>query len=152
MRLVIQRVKTARVAVAGKTVGQIDQGLFVLLGIHQEDSSKDVDWLIQKLVKIRIFNDEQGKMNYSIRDVQGQLLLVSQFTLYAACKKGNRPSYTRAARPEQAIPLYEEFIAKAEAELDQKVATGQFGADMQIELNNDGPVTIILDSKTPEIF
>ncbi|AFC24550.1 D-aminoacyl-tRNA deacylase [Saprospira grandis] len=152
MRLVIQRVKTARVDVAGKTVGQIDQGLFVLLGIHQEDSSKDVDWLIQKLVKIRIFNDEQGKMNYSIRDVQGQLLVVSQFTLYAACKKGNRPSYTRAARPEQAIPLYEEFIAKAEAELDQKVASGQFGADMQIELNNDGPVTIILDSRTPEIF
>lgn len=152
MRLVIQRVKTARVDVAGKTVGQIDQGLFVLLGIHQEDSSKDVDWLIQKLIKIRIFNDEQGKMNYSVRDVQGQLLLVSQFTLYAACKKGNRPSYTRAARPEQAIPLYEEFIAKAEAELDQKVATGQFGADMQIELNNDGPVTIILDSITPEIF
>ncbi|WBM75991.1 D-aminoacyl-tRNA deacylase [Saprospira grandis] len=152
MRLVIQRVKTARVDVAGKTVGQIDQGLFVLLGIHQEDSSKDVDWLIQKLIKIRIFNDEQGKMNYSIRDVQGQLLVVSQFTLYAACKKGNRPSYTRAARPEQAIPLYEEFIAKAEVELGQKVATGQFGADMQIELNNDGPVTIILDSKTPEIF
>ena len=152
MRLVIQRVKTARVDVAGKTVGQIDQGLFVLLGIHQEDSRKDVDWLIQKLVKIRIFNDEQGKMNYSIRDVQGQLLVVSQFTLYAACKKGNRPSYTRAARPEQAIPLYEEFIAKAEAELGQKVATGQFGADMQIELNNDGPVTIILDSRTPEIF
>ncbi|EJF53417.1 D-tyrosyl-tRNA(Tyr) deacylase [Saprospira grandis DSM 2844] len=152
MRLVIQRVKNAEVKVDGKTVGQIEQGLFVLLGIHQEDSSKDVDWLIQKLIKIRIFNDEQGKMNYSVRDVQGQLLVVSQFTLYAACKKGNRPSYTRAARPEQAIPLYEEFIAKAEAELGQKVATGQFGADMQIELNNDGPVTIILDSITPEIF
>ena len=152
MRLVIQRVKNARVDVAGETVGQIEAGLFVLLGIHQEDTPKDLDWLIQKLLKIRIFNDEQGKMNYSIQDVQGQLLVVSQFTLYAACKKGNRPSYIQAARPEKAIPLYEEFIAKAEAQLGQKVASGQFGADMQIHLHNDGPVTIILDSRTPEIF
>ena len=146
MRIVVQRVSEASVRIEGKIVGSITQGLMVLVGIETNDVQSDVDYLIQKLVNLRIFNDEEGKMNLSIQDVGGDLLVVSQFTLHAFTKKGNRPSYIRAARPEQAIPLYTYFIEQAQKELKSKIQTGEFGADMKVSLVNDGPVTIILDS------
>jgi D-tyrosyl-tRNA(Tyr) deacylase len=147
MRIVIQRVSEASVRIDGAIVGQIENGLLVLLGIEHDDSEKDADYLLQKLINLRIFSDADGKMNVSVQDVNGGVLVVSQFTLHAATKKGNRPSYIRAARPEQAIPLYEYFLASLQNQFSGKIQTGQFGADMQVALVNDGPVTIIIDSK-----
>ncbi len=150
MRLVIQRVTQAQVQIDQEVVGFIQKGLLVLLGVFQEDTQEDVDWLVQKLINMRIFSDEDGKMNLSLLDIQGELLVVSQFTLYASTKKGNRPGFTDSAKPEIAIPLYESFIQSAEKGLDKKVQTGRFGADMQISLVNDGPVTIWIDSRNRE--
>ena len=146
MRIVVQRVSEASVRIDGNIVGSISQGLMILVGVETIDSQSDADYLIQKLINLRIFNDEEGKMNLSIQDVGGELLVVSQFTLHAFTKKGNRPSYIRAARPEQAIPLYTYFIEQAQKELKSKIQTGEFGADMKVSLVNDGPVTIIIDS------
>ena len=146
MRIVVQRVSEASVRIDEKIVGSISQGLMVLVGIETIDVQSDADYLIQKLINLRIFNDEEGKMNLSLQDVGGELLIVSQFTLHASTKKGNRPSYIRAARPEQAIPLYTYFIEQAQKEIKSKIQTGEFGADMKVSLVNDGPVTIIIDS------
>ena len=150
MRVVIQRVSEAAVRVDGEVVGEIGQGLMVLLGIETTDTEKDVDWLLNKTLNLRIFNDDKGVMNTSLLDVQGGLLVISQFTLMAATKKGNRPSYIRAAKHEQAITLYKSFCAKAEHSLGQAVQKGVFGADMKVALVNDGPVTIQIDSKHRE--
>ena len=150
MRVVIQRVSEAAVRVDGEVVGEIGQGLMVLLGIETADTEEDVDWLLNKTLNLRIFNDDKGVMNTSLLDGQGGLLVISQFTLMAATKKGNRPSYIRAAKHEQAIPLYESFCAKAEQFLNQPVQKGVFGADMKVSLINDGPVTIQIDSKKRE--
>lgn len=147
MRLVIQRVKSASVEIDSHLHSSINVGLLILLGIEEQDEIKDADWLIQKLVNMRLFSDENGKMNLSVSDINGELLIVSQFTLYADVQKGNRPSFIKAARPEKAIPLYEYFIKKSEMTLGKPCKTGVFGADMQISLVNDGPVTIIIDSK-----
>jgi D-tyrosyl-tRNA(Tyr) deacylase len=147
MRVVIQRVSEAAVKIEGSIVGQIEHGLLVLLGIEHDDTQKDADYLLQKLINLRIFSDADGKMNLSVQEVNGGILVVSQFTLHAATKKGNRPSYIRAARPEQAIPLYEYFLASLQQQFTGKIQTGQFGADMKVGLVNDGPVTIIMDSK-----
>ena len=146
MRIVVQRVSEASVRIEDKIVGSISKGLMVLVGIETTDVQSDADYLVQKLLNLRIFSDEEGKMNLSIQDVGGELLVVSQFTLHASTKKGNRPSYIRAARPEQAIPLYSYFIEQAQKELKSKIQTGEFGADMKVYLVNDGPVTIIIDS------
>ena len=150
MRVVIQRVSEAAVRVDGQIVGQINQGLLVLLGIETADTEEDVDWLINKTLNLRIFNDANGVMNTSLLDVKGGLLVISQFTLMAATKKGNRPSYIRAAKHAQAIPLYKSFCTKAEQWLGQPIQKGIFGADMQVSLINDGPVTIQMDSKNRE--
>lgn len=150
MRIVIQRVSEAAVRVDGEVVGQIDQGLMVLLGIETADTEADVDWLLNKTLNLRIFNDADGVMNTSLHDVNGGLLVISQFTLMAATKKGNRPSYIRAAKHEHAIPLYERFCTKAEELLGQPVQKGIFGADMKVSLINDGPVTLQIDSKHRE--
>ena len=150
MRAVIQRVSHASVAIGGHTRASIDQGLLVLLGIEEADSAEDIEWLSAKIVALRIFNDEAGVMNISLKDNGGELLLVSQFTLHASTKRGNRPSYIRAARPETAEPLYEQAIARLGSELGKPVHTGDFGADMQVELLNDGPVTILIDTKNRE--
>ena len=150
MRIVIQRVREAEIKVEGDVVGAIDHGLLVLLGIENEDDSSDMEWLVNKLLNLRIFNDENQVMNRSLLDVKGELMVISQFTLMAATKKGNRPSYIRAARHEIAIPLYEQFLVLAEERLGKKVAKGVFGADMKVSLTNDGPVTIIIDSKNRE--
>lgn len=150
MRLLIQRVTQAKVEIAGITKGEIGKGLLVLLGIGTDDTHEDIDWLVKKLVQLRIFADEEGKMNLSVQDIEGEVLLISQFTLFANTKKGNRPSYIQAAPPLQAIPLYEEFITKLEQALGRKIATGEFGADMQVSLCNDGPVTIWIDSHSKE--
>lgn len=145
MKLVIQRVSKASVTIDEVKCAQIDKGLLVLLGIHTDDKIENVDWFVHKLVQMRIFNDENGKMNRSVQDIQGEILIVSQFTLYGQAEKGNRPSFIQAARPEIAIPIYEDFIRKTKNILGEKrVQTGKFGADMKIELINDGPVTIIL--------
>jgi len=150
MRLVIQRVSQAEVKVEGITVGAIGKGLLVLLGIENDDNQSDLEWLVNKLLNLRIFNDENQVMNLSLLDIRGALMVISQFTLMAATKKGNRPSYIRAAPHELAIPLYEEFVTLAEEKLGKKVAKGVFGADMKVSLLNDGPVTIIIDSKNRE--
>lgn len=150
MRIVIQRVKHAQVSIDGREYSHIEQGLLVLLGITHDDTEADADWLVQKLCKMRIFDDENGVMNRSIAEIKGEIMVVSQFTLMAATQKGNRPSYIRAARPEQAIPLYEYFVAQTEQTLKKSVATGVFGADMQVSLLNDGPVTILIDSHNRE--
>ena len=147
MRVVIQRVSEAAVRIEGSAVGEIQKGLLVLLGIEHDDSQNDAKYLVQKLTQLRIFSDNEGKMNWSIQEVGGQFLVVSQFTLHAATRKGNRPSYIRAARPEQAIPLYDYFINELQQVSGTTIQTGQFGADMQVSLVNDGPVTIIMDSK-----
>lgn len=147
MRIVIQRVSEASVKIEGKIISAIDKGFLVLLGIETEDTSADADYLIQKLINLRVFSDEEGKMNLSLTDVNGDLLIVSQFTLHASTKKGNRPSYIKAARPEQAIPLYEYFLSKTKSLFSGKVLSGEFGADMKVALVNDGPVTILIDSK-----
>lgn len=150
MRLCIQRVSEASVRVDGEIVGEIGKGLLILVGIEADDDQADIDWLVQKITNLRIFNDSEGKMNYSIKDVNGDFLVVSQFTLHASVKKGNRPSYIRAARPEQAIPLYERFVQSLQLCSGRNVATGKFGADMKVQLINDGPVTIWIDSKNKE--
>lgn len=150
MRLVIQRVAKAAVSVEGQTVGAIRKGLLVLVGIETEDGDEDKAWLIGKLLKMRIFSDEAGLMNLSVQDVEGELLVISQFTLHASTRKGNRPSFVKAARPEIAIPLYEAFAKDLSLALGRPVQTGQFGALMQVSLVNDGPVTIIIDSRNRE--
>jgi len=147
MRAVIQRVREASVKINDEIVGEIQQGLLVLLGIEHVDSELDADYLIQKLIHLRIFGDEEGKMNLSVSDISGSLLIVSQFTLFADTKKGNRPSFIRSARPEQAIPLYDYFLSQLKKSFSGKIEKGVFGGDMQVELINDGPVTIIMDSK-----
>ena len=150
MRIVIQRVSEAKVKAEGEVVGSMGQGLLVFLGIENEDDSSDLEWLVNKLLNLRIFNDQNQVMNRSLLDIMGELMVISQFTLMAATKKGNRPSYIRAARHEIAIPLYEQFLVLAEERLGKKVAKGVFGADMKVSLTNDGPVTIIIDSKNRE--
>lgn len=147
MIVVIQRVLESTVEIEGLTQGSINQGLMILLGIEEADGDEDIQWLSQKIVNLRVFNDDQGVMNKSIMEVQGEILLISQFTLHASTKKGNRPSYIKAAKPDVAIPLYNKFIASLERLLTRKIETGIFGADMKIRLVNDGPVTIIIDSK-----
>jgi D-tyrosyl-tRNA(Tyr) deacylase len=147
MRVVIQRVSEAAVKIDGNIVGEISKGLLVLLGIAQEDTEQDALYLLQKLINLRIFSDADGKMNLSVQDCGGELLVVSQFTLYADTKKGNRPSYIRAARPELAIPLYEFFLRELQKQFQGSIQTGKFGADMKVSLINDGPVTIIIDSR-----
>ena len=150
MRAVIQRVSKAGVSVDGKIAGQISTGLLVLLGIENADTSEDIEWLSGKIVNLRIFNDENGVMNQSVLDVGGDILLVSQFTLHASTKKGNRPSYIRASKPDVAVPLYEKMIKQLEIGLGKEIQTGIFGADMKVELLNDGPVTIVMDTKNKE--
>lgn len=150
MRVVIQRVSRASVTVDGAVTGKIGEGLLVLLGVEDADRDDDVQWLSSKIVNLRIFNDEVGVMNRSVMDVEGDILLVSQFTLHASTKKGNRPSYIRASKPDIAIPLYEKMVSQLQNELGKNIATGIFGADMKVELLNDGPVTIIIDSKNRE--
>jgi D-tyrosyl-tRNA(Tyr) deacylase len=150
MRVLVQRVKNAHVLINKKEKRSIGLGLMVLLGIEHEDESNDVQWLVNKVLNLRIFADESGIMNKSLLDIKGELMVVSQFTLMAATKKGNRPSYIRAAKHQHAIPLYKLFVNTAETNLRSKVATGSFGADMEIELVNDGPVTIWIDSKNKE--
>ena len=147
MRTVIQRVTKASVTVNGEKISAIDGGLLILVGIENTDAQDDIDWLTNKIANLRIFNDEDGIMNKSLVDVNGDVIVVSQFTLHASTKKGNRPSYIKAARPDVAIPLYEAFIATLESKLGKKVGTGEFGADMKVELLNDGPVTILMDTK-----
>jgi D-tyrosyl-tRNA(Tyr) deacylase len=150
MRLLIQRVSEAHVKVNQEIVGQIQHGLLVLVGIEEADSVDDIDWLVKKMVQLRIFNDEHGVMNKSLIDVDGQVLAISQFTLHALTKKGNRPSYIKAAKPEIAMPFYENFIQTLENVLNKKIEKGIFGADMKVSLINDGPVTIWIDSKNKE--
>ncbi len=150
MRVVLQRVSEASVTIDQKIKGKIGLGILILLGIEEEDSNQDIDWLVQKITQLRIFSDENGKMNLSIQDLMGEFLVISQFTLHASTKKGNRPSYIRAARPETAIPLYERFIMELKTVSTLKVEEGIFGADMKVSLINDGPVTILIDSKNRE--
>lgn len=150
MRVVIQRVSEARVAIGGQVKGAIARGLLVLVAVEDADTPEDIEWLCGKIVRLRIFSDAEGLMNLSVQDIGGDLLVVSQFTLFASTKKGNRPSYTRSSRPDIAIPAYEKFLARLTQELGKPVASGEFGADMQVTLCNDGPVTITIDSKQRE--
>lgn len=150
MRAVIQRVSKASVTVEGTITGQIEKGFLVLLGIEDADGKEDIEWLSGKICNLRIFDDEQGVMNLSVKDVRGSILLVSQFTLHASTKKGNRPSYIRASKPEMAIPIYEQMLQQLEMDLGKKIEAGVFGADMKVELLNDGPVTIVIDTKNKE--
>ncbi|WP_438966480.1 D-aminoacyl-tRNA deacylase [Flavobacterium sp.] len=150
MKAVIQRVSQASVTIENKIVAQINQGLLILIGIEEADNHEDINWLTSKIANLRIFADEKDVMNVSVKDIDGEIIIVSQFTLHAATKKGNRPSYIKAAKPEIAIPLYESFISQMEKEISKKIQTGQFGADMKVALINDGPVTIIIDTKNKE--
>ncbi|MEO5802385.1 MAG: D-aminoacyl-tRNA deacylase [Verrucomicrobiota bacterium] len=150
MRAVIQRVSEASVTIDGSIKGSIQSGLLILLAVEESDGAEDIEWLSGKIVRLRIFNDESGVMNRSVQEMGGEILLVSQFTLFASTKKGNRPSYIRSARPEIAIPIYENFIAKLTADFGKPIQTGEFGANMTVILTNDGPVTILLDSKNRE--
>ena len=150
MRAVIQRVAKARVTIEEKINGQIENGLLVLMGIEDADTDEDIEWLSARIVNLRIFNDEKGVMNISVKDIAGNILLISQFTLHASTKKGNRPSYIRASNPDIAIPLYEKMIKKLSIDLGKEIQTGIFGADMKVELLNDGPVTIVIDTKNKE--
>jgi len=150
MKVVIQRVSKANVKVDGKITGEIGEGLLILLGIEDADTDEDILWLSNKIANLRIFNDGNGVMNKSVTDVGGHILLVSQFTLHASTKKGNRPSYIKASKPDFAVPMYEKMIGQLETDLGKKVQTGIFGADMKVELLNDGPVTIIIDTKNKE--
>jgi len=150
MKVVVQRVSHASVTIEGNKVADIQKGLLVLVGIEEADNQEDSIWLTSKIANLRIFDDANHVMNLSLKDVDGEMIIISQFTLQASTKKGNRPSYLKAAKPEIAIPLYENFIAQMEMELGKKVQTGQFGADMKVELLNDGPVTIIIDTKNKE--
>ena len=150
MKAVIQRVSQSSVTISNEIVAQIQQGLLVLVGIEDADNKEDINWLTTKIANLRIFEDENDVMNLSLKDINGQMIVVSQFTLHALTKKGNRPSYIKASKPEIAIPLYESFVQQMEIELGKKVQTGQFGADMKVGLVNDGPVTIIIDTKNKE--
>ena len=150
MRAVVQRVSKASVTVEGEIISKIGLGLLILLGVENEDAKGDIEWLSRKIVNLRIFNDEEGVMNKSLSDINGEAIVVSQFTLHASTKKGNRPSYLKAAKPEIAIPAYENFVERLEIDLGKKVGTGVFGADMKVELLNDGPVTITIDTKNKE--
>lgn len=150
MRIVVQRVKEAQVKVDEKVVGKIDQGLLLLIGIEEEDAEDDLEWMCKKILGMRIFSDDEGKMNWSIQQVEGKILAISQFTLHASTKKGNRPSFVKAARPEKADKLYRDFIQKLEFAGAGKVEQGVFGAHMEVSLINDGPVTIVMDSKQKE--
>ncbi len=150
MKVVIQRVSQASVTVDAKIVADIQKGLLVLVGIEDADTQEDIDWLCQKTANLRIFGDENDVMNLSVKEINGEIIVVSQFTLQASTKKGNRPSYIKASKPEIAIPMYEKFVQKMENELGKKVQTGIFGADMKVSLVNDGPVTIVIDSKNRE--
>ncbi|MTI33373.1 D-aminoacyl-tRNA deacylase [Xanthovirga aplysinae] len=150
MRVVIQRVSEASVTIEGKVNGSIGKGLMILVGIEEDDKQGDIAWLGKKIVNLRIFEDEEGKMNKSLLDINGELLVVSQFTLHASTKKGNRPSYIKAAKPQIAIPLYDNFVEELESLTNKKIHTGEFGADMKVMLINDGPVTITIDTKNKE--
>ena len=150
MRAVIQRVSEASVTISGQIRGAIQKGLLVLLAVEEADTPEDIEWLSGKMVRLRIFNDDQGAMNRSVQEAGGDILLISQFTLFASTKKGNRPSYSRAARPEIAVPLFEAFTRKLSEDLGKPVQTGEFGADMKVSLVNDGPVTIVIDSRNKE--
>ena len=150
MRVVIQKVTQASVSIENQTVASIDKGLLVLVGIEDTDTNDDIAWLSAKIVNLRVFDDDNRVMNLSVKEVEGEVLIVSQFTLHASTKKGNRPSYIKAARPEVAIPIYEAFIKQVESLLGKRVPTGQFGAMMQVSLCNDGPVTILIDTKNKE--
>ena len=151
MRVVIQRVSKASVQVDSNLISSISEGLLILLGIENNDTNDDINWLIKKIANLRIFSDKNDKMNYSVRDINGDIIVVSQFTLHAKTKKGNRPSYINAAKPEIAIPLYEKFINDLSLETESSVYSGEFGAHMQVTLTNDGPVTIIIDSKRKDL-
>jgi len=150
MKAVIQRVSQSSVTIHQKVVAQISEGLLVLIGIEDADNQEDINWLTSKIANLRIFGDENNIMNLSLKDINGEIIVVSQFTLHALTKKGNRPSYIKASKPEIAIPLYESFIKQMESELGKKVQTGEFGADMKVALVNDGPVTILIDTKNKE--
>ena len=150
MRVVIQKVTQASVSIDNQIVGSINKGLLVIVGIEDGDTNEDIAWLSSKIVNLRVFDDDNGVMNLSVKEMDGEVLIVSQFTLHASTKKGNRPSYIKAARPEVAIPIYEAFIKQVESLLGKKVPTGQFGAMMQVGLCNDGPVTILIDTKNKE--
>ena len=150
MRAVIQRVSKASVTIDNKIYSQIENGLLVLVGIEDADADEDIEWLSGKIVNLRVFNDDNGVMNVSVKDINGDILAVSQFTLHASTKKGNRPSYIKASKPEFAIPMYEKFIQQLSNDLGKTVGTGVFGADMKVELLNDGPVTIVIDTKSKE--
>jgi D-aminoacyl-tRNA deacylase len=150
MRAVLQRTAFASVKVDGNITGSIQKGLLVLMGVEDADATDDIEWLSSKIVNLRIFDDENGVMNLSVKDVDGDILLVSQFTLHASTKKGNRPSYIKASKPDIAIPIYEKMIVQLEKDLGKKMQTGVFGADMKVELLNDGPVTIVIDTKNKE--
>ncbi|MCC9042796.1 D-tyrosyl-tRNA(Tyr) deacylase [Myroides sp. M-43] len=150
MRVVIQHVAKASVTVEGNVIGSIGHGLLVLVGVEDVDTVQDIEWLSGKIVNLRIFEDEAGVMNKSIKDVGGDVLLVSQFTLHASTKKGNRPSYIKASKPDFAVPMYEKFITQLEKDMEKSIQTGEFGADMKVELLNDGPVTIVIDSQNKE--
>lgn len=150
MRIIIQRVSRAEVSIKGKLKSAISHGLLILLGIEEADNQEDIDWLVAKVSKLRVFNDVNGVMNLSICDVKGEIMVVSQFTLHASTKKGNRPSYIKAAKPDFSIPMYEAFVKKLSEEIGGKVKTGEFGAMMDVSLTNDGPVTIFIDSKNKE--
>ena len=150
MRIVIQRVKHASVTIENKIKSEINKGLLILIGIEDSDNKEDIEWLCKKIANLRIFDDEEGIMNCSIKDVDGEILVVSQFTLYASTKKGNRPSYIRASKPDIAIPLYETFCEQLQFELNKTISTGIFGANMSISLLNNGPITILIDSKDRE--
>jgi D-tyrosyl-tRNA(Tyr) deacylase len=147
MRVVVQRVSSASVTIDAKVVANIQKGLLIFVGIENADTQEDIDWLASKIVGLRIFGDENDIMNLSVQDIDGDIIIVSQFTLHAATKKGNRPSYIKASKPEIAIPIYENFVQKLQLELGKRIQTGVFGADMKVALVNDGPVTIIIDSK-----
>jgi D-tyrosyl-tRNA(Tyr) deacylase len=148
LKVVIQRVSSASVTIETEIAANIQSGLLVLVGIEDDDSQEDINWLSQKIINLRIFADDNGVMNLSVKDIEGELIIVSQFTLHASTKKGNRPSYIKASKPDIAIPMYEKFVKQMELELGKKIQTGKFGADMKVALVNDGPVTIIIDSKS----
>jgi D-aminoacyl-tRNA deacylase len=150
LKVVIQRVLSSSVEIDSKTVAEIGKGLLVFVGIENEDNQEDINWLTSKIINLRIFGDKNEVMNFSVKDINGEIIVVSQFTLHASTKKGNRPSYIKASKPEIAIPLYEKFVSQLEIELGKKIQTGVFGADMKVSLVNDGPVTIIIDSKNKE--
>ncbi len=147
MKAVLQRVSKASVEINSNIVANINFGILILIGIEDDDSQEDINWLSQKIINLRIFGDENEVMNLSVKDIQGEIIIVSQFTLHASTKKGNRPSYIKASKPEIAVPLYEKFVQQMELELGKKIQTGKFGADMKVALVNDGPVTLIIDSK-----